>query len=117
MQPRSYGPRLLPEFARYTTLYLADDAKLSSTLRKAATTEPLRLDGRTFPKGSKIQEVHEPNSVGAQSGARGVTVGEGWTPEDFFDAAIEVEHPFQQSACDPKTASAIFDCLSEGRLL
>ena len=90
-------------------LYLADDAKLPGTLRKAATAEPLRLDGRTFPKGSKILEVHDPGTIGAQTGARGVTVGEGWTPDEFFEAAIEVEHPFQQSACDPKTASAIFD--------
>ena len=76
-------------------LYLADNGELPDTLRKAATAEPLRLDGRTFPNGSKIVKIRDPNTIGAQSGARGVTVGEGWTPEEFFESAIEVEHPFQ----------------------
>ena len=115
IQPRGVAAaQLVDEYCSYSKVFVKDDEYLAAKLRPPGDEEELKVAGMKFPKGSKVTQVHEPGEMGASTGHRALTVGHGWNPGQFLEAAMAIPHPFTRSSNDMPLASALLACLAMG---
>jgi hypothetical protein len=113
LQPKKRFPPIVPEYARVTKVSGVSAAALDSFRKRVDSkpSTPWSWLGLLVTPGSKVLNVDECGVSGLST----VTVGLGWTTEEFLGAARSAVHPFDQPATvPPEIAEALWKSARDG---
>jgi hypothetical protein len=79
--------------------------------RRSRLAEPKVLGGLLIPKDSQVMEI---GGTCENENLAEVVFGIPWTPQEFVDEALKLDHPFSAYHVPPEFETAVFKCLTLG---